>query len=137
MNRIFLDTGYLIALESSDDQYHKKAIRYWKGLLQHHPLLVTTSYIFDEVTTFFNSRNRHSKALEIGTTLLTSPSVEFIHVSKTLFDSGWQIFQQHPDKRYSLTDCISLAVMDRDKIHEALSFDSHFEQAGFRKLPTI
>ncbi len=137
MNRIFLDTGYLIALESSDDQYHKKALQHWGELLQHQPLLVTTSYIFDEVTTFFNSRNWYSKALEIGTTLRESPSIEFIHVNKMLFDVGWQIFQQHPDKRYSFTDCISFAVMERDKIREVLSFDGHFEQAGFIKLPAI
>ena len=137
MNRIFLDTGYLIALESSDDKYHKKALQYWRELLQQQPLLVTTGYIFDEVTTFFNSRNRHSKAVEIGEILLGSPGVEFIHVNEILFDAGWQVFQQHSDKRYSFTDCISFAVMKREKIREVLSFDGHFEQVGFIKLPTI
>ena len=137
MNRIFLDTGYLIALESSDDQYHKKALQHWIELLRHQPLLVTTSYIFDKVTTFFNSRNWHSKAVDIGTTLLESPSIEFIHVNEMLFGAGWQIFQQHSDKRYSFTDCISFALMERDKIREVLSFDGHFEQAGFIKLPAI
>jgi len=137
MKYTFLDTGYLIALEASDDQYHKKAQLHWEKFSQDQLLLVTTSYVFDEVTTFFNSRDRHSKAVEIGQTLLTSPSVKFIHVDKALFKDGWEVFQQHADKRYSLTDCISFVIMENEKIREVLSFDNHFEQAGFKKLPVI
>lgn len=137
MNRTFLDTGYLIALEASDDQHHKKAWNHWQEFKQQKPLLVTTSYVFDEVTTFFNSRDKHAKAVEIGQRLLLSPSVEFIHVEKVFFEAGWTTFQLYADKRYSLTDCISFVVMERKGIREVLSFDNHFEQAGFRKLPAI
>ena len=56
MRRLFLDTGYLIALEASDDQHHQQAAAYWQSLSRSLPGLVTTSYVFDEVVTFFNSR---------------------------------------------------------------------------------
>ncbi len=59
----------------------------------------------------------------------------FIHVDPTLFQEGWRLFQRHRDKRYSLTDCISFAVMKRLKIKTALTFDRHFLQAGFEKKP--
>lgn len=135
MTEVFLDTGYLIALEASDDQNHQVAHRHWQELIERPRILVTTSYVFDEVVTFFNSRDRHGKAVEIGRRLLSSPSVLLVHVDEELFAEAWQYFQQHRDKRYSLTDCISFMVMKREDLREALSFDRHFAQAGFASLP--
>jgi predicted nucleic acid-binding protein len=135
MGQIFIDTGFLIALETSDDQHHESAQNCWRNLLVSKPSFFTTSYIIDEVATFFNSRNRHSKAVETVECLLNSPSVSLIHVDEALFCEGWRYFKQHDDKSYSLTDCISFIVMSRFEIQKALTFDRHFEQAGFRKLP--
>ena len=88
MKPLFIDDGYLIALEASDDQNHDSAQRHWRGLLQSLPPLVTTSYVFDEVVTFFNSRKRNAKAVEIGNSLLRSSAVEFVHVDEALFYEG-------------------------------------------------
>jgi predicted nucleic acid-binding protein len=59
MRRLFLDTAYLIALEAADDQHHQAALAHWAGLGSSLPPLVTTSYIFDEIVTFYNVRSRH------------------------------------------------------------------------------
>jgi len=135
MRGIFIDTGFIIALESLTDQNHEKALQQWNELLKDLPAMVTTTYVIDEIVTFFNNRNRHAKAVEIGNRLMNSRSVQFIHVDKRLFDKGWQYFQQHPDKTYSMTDCISFIVMKEQGSESALSFDKHFTQAGFKVLP--
>lgn len=135
MNALFLDTGYLIALETADDQHHAEALRHWQTLTPSLPLLVTTSYVFSEVVTFFNSRKFHSKAVEVGTRLLNSPSVHLIYIDEALFRTGWEYFKQHADKSYSLTDCISFAIMQQRGIQTALAFDRHFAQAGFTPVP--
>ena len=135
MRKLFLDTGYLIALEAADDQHHEVALGHWQGLSRRLPLLVTTSYVFDEVVTFFNGRDRHTKAVEIGNLLLTSPSVEVVHVDESLFYEAWGYFMQHSDKSYSLTDCASFIVMKRLRVRTALTFDKHFVQAGFEQRP--
>jgi uncharacterized protein len=44
------------------------------------------------------------------------------------------LYERRPDKSWSLTDCISFVVMQRDGISEALTGDHHFEQAGFVRL---
>lgn len=67
--------------------------------------------------------------------LLQSPSVELVRVDASLFDRGWDYFQQRSDKRFSLTDCISFVVMTDRRIAQALSFDHHFVEAGFVTLP--
>ena len=135
METLFLDAGYIIALEAEDDQHHKMALQHWQNLLKNLPLIVTTSYIFDEVLTFFNSRNRHAKAVEIGENLLGSNLIELVQVDENLFIEGWKFFQKYNDKTFSLTDCISFALMTELDITTALTFDKHFKQAGFQTLP--
>ena len=98
-------------------------------------ITISISYIFDEVITFLNSRNLHEKAVEIGITLITSSVIELIYVDESIFFDGWIFFQKYNDKSYSFTDCISFIIMSRLSIKSALTFDRHFEQAGFRKLP--
>lgn len=51
-NIFFLDTGYLIALEASNDKNHTRAKNHWQNLIRSRPSLVTTSFVFDEVVTF-------------------------------------------------------------------------------------
>ncbi len=55
-NQVFLDTGYVLALELANDQYHLDAQRHWTQVTAALPLLITTSYVFDEVVTYFNVR---------------------------------------------------------------------------------
>lgn len=135
MSAVFLDTGYVLALELANDQNHPSAALHWQGIRNALPPLVTTSYVFDEVVTFFNSRGYHSKAVEVGNRLLRSPSVQLVHVDEALFQAGWAYFQQHQDKAYSLTDCISFVVMRKLGIGRAFAFDRHFVQAGLQKEP--
>lgn len=135
MTILFLNTSFVIALELVDEQYHYVAMQCWQGLRNSSPKLVTSSYVFDEIVTFLNSRNRHDKAVEIGNRLLNSATVEIVQVDETLFFEAWQYFQQHDDKSYSLTDCISFIVMNRLNIQVALTFDRHFVQAGYQRVP--
>lgn len=135
MTSLFLDANYLIALEVSDDQHHQDAQQHWTKLLESPVSLVTTTYVLDEVVTFLNNRRQHSKAVSVGSNLLTSSTIKMHHVDEVLFYEGWHYFEQHADKTFSLTDCISFVLMKRLEIAEALTFDKHFEQAGFVKLP--
>ncbi len=135
MKPVFLDTGYLIALEASDDQNHAAARQHWRGLSRRLPPLITTSLVFSEVVTFFNTRGQHAKAVELGNMLLESPAVELIHADELLLLSAWDWFQQYADKSFSLADCVSFVVMRQRSLEQALTFDRHFIQAGFQKLP--
>jgi len=135
MNPVFLDSGYIIALESADDQNHQAALEHWRRISKSIPPLITTSYIFSEVTTFFNSRNLHEKAVQIGNRLIKSASIKLVHVGQTSFFEAWNYFVQHQDKKYSFTDCVSFVLMKRFNMRKALSFDKHFIMAGFETLP--
>lgn len=132
----FIDTSYLIAVEVADDQKHEAATRHWRDLLEtRSSTLVTSSYVLVEVVTYLNNRRLHSKAVELGNNLLSSRSINLIHVDEELLYEGWNYFQKYKDKTYSLTDCVSFVLMKRLGIVEALTFDKHFVQAGFKRLP--
>lgn len=130
----FLDTSYLIALEDADDDNHLSAREHCERL-QAMPTLTTTSYVLDEVVTFFNTCGQHRKAVELGETLLSSPSVQMIHVGETLLGRGFALLKERPDKGYSLTDCVSFVVMRKHAISVAFTFDRHYEQEGFVSEP--
>lgn len=99
------------------------------------PPLTTTSYVVDEVVSFFNVRAQDGKAIELGEALLSSPSVSMVHVSEDLLGRGLALLRDRPDKRYSLTDCISFVVMRERGITTALAFARHFDQEGFARAP--
>lgn len=134
-DRFFLDSGYLIALDVENDQHHDEASKHWASVFEVPLILVTTSYVLDEVVTFLNSRRQHPKAIRIGDNLQRASNIQLIHVDENLFREGWDYFKQHGDKGFSLTDCISFVVMKQLGIAAALTFDKHFAQAGFAKLP--
>jgi len=135
MTSLFLDANYVVALEVSDDQHHDTAAQHWATFIESPFSLVTTSYVLDEIVTFLNRRRQHAKALKTGNNLLTASHIQMIHVDEALFYEGWRYFEQYEDKTFSLTDCISFVIMKRLGIIEALTFDRHFTQAGFVKLP--
>lgn len=133
--KYLVDTSYWLALILAMDQNHIVTEAHWKHLQTLHHHLVTTSFVLDEAVAYLNSRGKHSTAVQLGHRLLNGTAIEFIHIDEPLFLAGWNYFEQHQDKRYSLTDCISFVVMQQYGIQTALTFDQHFIQAGFQREP--
>lgn len=132
----FVDTGDLLALERRNDGNHLRALEHWRSLKGRGlPPLVTTTYVFDEVVTYLNSRGLHASAVKTGKRLFESPSIELVRVGEDLFRGAFALMEGRPDKRYSLTDCVSFVLMRGRGISTALAFDRHFEQEGFVREP--
>jgi predicted nucleic acid-binding protein len=73
--------------------------------------------------------------VRLGETLLSSPSVRMIHAGVEALARGPDLLRSRPDKRYSLTDCVSFALMRDRGISVALAFDRHLDQEGFAREP--
>jgi predicted nucleic acid-binding protein len=78
--------------------------------------------------TDFNSHGHHAKVVQVGNSLLRSPSLQLVHVDEAVFHAGWIYFQQHQDKACLFTDCISFVVMQKLGISTAFTSDKHFAQ---------
>jgi predicted nucleic acid-binding protein len=99
---VFIDTGYLIAVEMVADQHHSLAIGSWRQIRRDSPQLVTTSFVLSELITFFTSRGRHAKAVDVAENLKSSASVRLVHVDEDLFQAGFEYLKRRPDKRFPL-----------------------------------
>jgi predicted nucleic acid-binding protein len=135
VNTYFLDTAYILALEFEADQHHRLAIEYSRRARSGGDRVVTTSFVLDEVVTHLNARGHHAAAVRTGEQLMKGSHIDFVEVDHELLANAWKYFIRHQDKRYSLTDCISFVLMQERGLWQALTFDQHFQQAGFECLP--
>ena len=55
-------------------------------------------------------------------------------ISAGLLDRAEARYRAHPDKGWSLTDCLSMEAMLDHGVTEVATSDYHFAQAGFRTL---
>ncbi|HEY3359376.1 MAG TPA: PIN domain-containing protein [Polyangia bacterium] len=130
MKRVFVDTQYLLALVNPDDQWHDKAV----ATAAASRRLVTTDAVLTEVADALCQHQHRSLAVRVIEELRADPEVECAHADRALIEQGLELYRARADKDWSLTDCISFALMTARGLQEALTADHHFEQAGFRAL---
>src|SRR5206468_168080 len=112
------------------DEAHAKALAY-SSLIDK---LVTTEWVLTELADGLASSRHRKMFMQTRQELLADADAMIFPFDKALYEEGIQLFNQRDDKEWSLTDCISFVVMQRESITEALTGDHHFEQAGFVAL---
>ena len=60
--------------------------------------------------------------------------MQVVPLTPELWQRGWDLFRDRPDKGWSLTHCFSFLVMEDVGLHSALTADEHFRQAGHRAV---
>lgn len=129
---VFIDTSFFKAFFDSRDEFHQKAIRIWKNLEKKKASLLTTNCILDESFTLIRVRCTLQVAIKLRYLLHRYSSV--ISIERITIEdeaSVWQWFEKDWSK-LSFTDCVSFAVMKRLEITDVVTFDKHFEKAGFK-----
>ena len=124
----FVDTSFVVALVNKKDQHHNVALDLAERF--DGPGLVTTDAILLEIGNAL-SRNFKQQSVEIIEHFLTSGNVKIVHLQPLLFRKAFELYKSHSDKLWGLIDCVSFVVMRDLVINDALTFDKHFEQAGF------
>ncbi len=75
-----------------------------------------------------------SKIFTIIDTIKATPYLDIVHINSATDADAWKLCKSRPDKAWSLVDCSSFILMQRQNIQAALTTDHHFEQAGFIRL---
>ena len=134
---VFIDTSALFALIADDDFLHKSAKLVMAKLTEKKARLVTTESVLFELANGLSSVQFRSTTAQFIARILTNDDIEIEWSSRNLFDRASELYENRPDKEWSLTDCASFVVMNDRNISFAFTSDKHFEQAGFIKLLEI
>ncbi len=134
MNEILADTFFGIALANPADQWLKAA----KQFNEEYPeaQLVTTEEVLTEFLNYYaaSGRLRRSVVGAMCEQVLAHPDIAVVSQSHDSFANGLNLYRKRADKGYSLTDCISMSLMNERGIQVVLTHDYHFAQEGFTIL---
>ena len=131
--KLFVDTGALLALAMRRDRHHPAALAFLKKHL--HARLVLTDLVLAEVATRLRARTSAPLAASVVRDLLNSRRYETVSLGHDLLAAAIVKMEQFDDKRLSLTDCASFAVMDQLGLGTAFCFDADFRDCGYRMVP--
>jgi predicted nucleic acid-binding protein len=133
MSVVFADMAFYVAFSNPKDRWHEAAVAIgnrWRGTL------VTTEYVVVELGNHLCDPADRAVFLRMAAMIQQDEKTRVVPATAQLLQAGLTLFGNRPDKAWSLTDCISFAVMESHGITDALTCDNHFAQAGFRVLLT-
>lgn len=127
---IFVDTSAFYALADESDRNHRQAKAAYSKLIPER--LVTTDHVLVECWFLIGSHLGRDAAIRFWDAL-RSGIVSLLEVTRPDLDRAHAIIEQFPDQTFSLVDATSFAVMEREGVERAFTFDAHFRVHRFGK----
>ena len=131
MNVVFADAFYFVARLNRRDQHHERVLKFSRDFRAR---LLTSDWVLMEVADALAGSESRARVQEFILHLRQSVACEIIPASRETLDRALDLYHQHADKQWTLTDCVSFVIMRDRNVTEALTGDKHFEQAGFIAL---
>lgn len=134
MTMVFADTLYWIALAQPNSPWRETAKRARESL--GNVRLLTTDEVLNEFLAALSKGGKHvrQQAVKMVRGILGNPNVTVLPQTRESLLRGVDLYEQRPDKEYSLTDCISMNAMRAHSVTKVLTNDHHFEQDSFEVL---
>jgi uncharacterized protein len=134
MTGVFADAVYWVALLNVNDSLHERAARISTSL--RNTRMITSDSVLTELLNDFANRGAEKRmvASSLVEMLLDGREVTVERQTPESFGAALELYRIRPDKSWSITDCASFLIMKRYGIEHALTYDHHFEQAGFKAL---
>jgi hypothetical protein len=131
MTPCFADTFFFLALLVEGDDAHERAVQAIGNLRRQ---LYTSTWVLMELADAIATTPTRRVFVQFIEFLRSHPKIVIVSATEDMFTRGLELYNDRPDKRWSLTDCTSFVVMRDHGIIESLTGDHHFEQAGFVAL---
>jgi uncharacterized protein len=133
MRTVFADANYWIGLLNPKDQLHELAMTASRKLVRTR--IVTSEMVLVEVLNgLAEVLPLRSQVVSMVDAINSNPNTEVAPQTAVLFRQAYALYREREDKEWGLTDCSSFVIMRLRGLTEALTYDRHFEQAGFTAL---
>lgn len=131
MNLVFADAFYFVARLNRRDQHHERVLKFSKDFRAR---ILTSDWVLMEVADALAESECRGRVRDFILHVRQSTACEIVPASRELLDRALDLYHQHADKEWTLTDCVSFVIMRERKVTDALTGDKHLEQAGFTAL---
>ncbi len=129
---MLIDTSGLFSYLHVREANHGEAVR----KMAEAPFRLTHNYVIAELVALAVVRGFAREPLLdfLADLEREDVGIEFVFIGPKLHSDAVELLRRRPDKTWSLCDAASFMLMAERGIHEALTTDHHFEQAGFARL---
>jgi predicted nucleic acid-binding protein len=124
VSAVFADTSFYVALLNRRDLAHRRAVDLSR---QYRGVVVTSEFILVEVANWFAQSSRRSAFGSLVRQLAGRHDHIIVEASHALFERGAQLYLARSDKKWSLTDCISVVILEDHQLTRVFTSDHHFE----------
>lgn len=130
--KIFVDSSFLFPLVHDKDEDHPRAERIGRWIASQSHELLTTNYVLVECISLI--QRRVGMAAAARTAKYVAANATVIWMDEARHRAVMHEWEREPRRGLSIVDCSSFSVMREEGITDALAFDRHFRDAGFRLL---
>ena len=131
-SRVFVDSSAWFAVASGSDGKHAEADALLRHAVARGIGLITTNLVVAEVHRLALARMGIRPASAFLDRLEASRLVSIVHAAAEHHRAARNWLQKLADQPISYADGVSFAVMESMRCRTAMTFDRHFEIAGFR-----
>ena len=131
---VLIDTGGFLALANRADPKHEDAVACLRLIsAERLPLFVSSPTVHETQRRFLFDFG-HAEAERFVRSILDG-SVNIIRTLEEDDREGLRLMHRYAALALTLTDAVNMALMTRLQIGSCFSFDRHFLQAGYIRIP--
>ena len=134
MTSVFADANYWIALLNPLDDLRSNVESLSPKLKGVR--IVTSEMVLVEVLNGLAGKGPKLRqaAIRLVEELRKNANVTVVPQTREQFQNGLDFYRKLDDKAWGLTDCASILIIREHGIQDVLTYDEHFQQAGFTAL---
>src|SRR3989344_6002158 len=132
-DRAIIDTSAWIAYYLSDDKYHSKIKKILKELIANKIVICTSNDIVDDtVTRLIYTTNPRivKKFIDFTRESLRTKNLIELWIDEQLQQEALALTLKFSEHKLSLTDCTTIALLNRFNIGSLVTLDSDFKKVG-------
>lgn len=130
MNKVIIDSSAIVSLSLTRDSNFKKAVEISNIMKKNNQTILLPQEVFAESMNVIGKKLGHTKAVEVGSDILTSELFYFIYSDEQIMKKAL-IKLRKSSASVSYSDCLVMATADLFETKIIFGFDEVFRKNGY------